>query len=134
MVRVKLWHILTALCAALFILLLWRVAAKNALIEARLENQKIAQTAERIVRLRSEWESSQAVKSKAQTLFNDEALKQRGNAQQNAQGIKAEYRNLDATALSRLTRTLLESPIPLKSFSAERKGDQSADVSLEIVW
>jgi hypothetical protein len=134
MVRVNLRYILLALAAIALILLIWRVGALSALNEASLARQNTAAFAERITKLRSEWENNQAAKSRAQAVFNEDIFKQRGNAQQSAQGIKAEYKNLDAQALARLTRALFESPVPVKTFSVERKGDQAADIALEIAW
>ncbi|MDR1451556.1 MAG: hypothetical protein LBI57_04400 [Helicobacteraceae bacterium] len=134
MVKVKLSHILLGLAAIALILLIWRINAASALAESSLSRQNTVALAERIIRLRSEWEDNQAAKSRAQALFDEDAFKGRGVARQSAQGIKAEYKNLDAQALNRLTRALFESPVAIKTFSAERKGDQAADVSLEIAW
>ncbi|MDR0664146.1 MAG: hypothetical protein LBF86_01305 [Helicobacteraceae bacterium] len=134
MVAIKLWRILLALLAITLILLIWRFGAASALNEASLERDNVAAFAERITRLRSEWEGNQAARSRAQALFGEDIFKQRGIAQQSAQGIKAEYKDLDAQALSRLTRALFESPIQIKTFTVERKSDQGADVYLEIAW
>jgi hypothetical protein len=125
---------LAALAAIVVVLFIWRINAAAALAEADESRKNVAAYADRIGRLRAEWENNQAAKSRTQAIFNEEFLKRSGSALQSAQGIKAEYKNLDAQALSRLTRALFESPVPLKSFSVERKGDQAADASLEIVW
>ncbi|MDR2152470.1 MAG: hypothetical protein LBO72_06590 [Helicobacteraceae bacterium] len=134
MVKFGLWRILLALCAIALVALIWRISAASAFNEASGSYQETAAIAERIARLRSEWENNQAAKARAQALFAEEVFKQRGSAQQSAQGIKAEYKDLDAQALSRLTRALLESPILIKTFQVERKSDQGADVHLEIAW
>ncbi|GHS87033.1 hypothetical protein FACS189487_02390 [Campylobacterota bacterium] len=131
---VKFWHIILALVVVLLALIFWRVEAENSMREAVEKRDEAAFYAEKIGRLRSSWENNQAVKQKTQQLFGEEPFKSLGNTQITQQGLKAELKNLDAQMINRLTRQILEQPVQIKSFAIERKGDEAADISLEIVW
>ncbi|MDR2904850.1 MAG: hypothetical protein LBU73_02735 [Helicobacteraceae bacterium] len=131
---IKKSYILAALAALLAVLFIWRLQAESDLAKSAAARNEASRAADKISRLRASWEGNQAARSRVQSLLNEDSFRAKGNAQITQQGLKAEYKDLDANQISRLSRAVFEQPIQVKTFSIERKNDETADLSLEIVW
>jgi predicted negative regulator of RcsB-dependent stress response len=133
-VRLKLFWILAAFGLLLAALFIWRQYANAELESVKEQSAQMLSRIETISRLRNEWEKNPSARSRLENLFNSDSYKRLGTISASANGVKAELSSLDARLLNHLTRQLFESPVVVKTFVVTRKGDEAADVSLEIVW
>ncbi|MDR0746310.1 MAG: hypothetical protein LBE89_00260 [Helicobacteraceae bacterium] len=134
MVIGKFTKILIALLLLLCALFIVRASMQSSLDETAERFQAVEAAVRSITRLRLEWEGGGASRSSVSNLFASESYKKLGVFVQTPQGIKAEFKGMNAQTFAYLMRQIFESRTIVKAMRVDRRGDEAVDLTLEIVW
>lgn len=132
MVRVNFNWILAGLVLVLGILWMGNLSAKTAMQQAQSRFHETRHQTEKIVQLRREWEGQTQARKRIERLLASKRYRELGKTVKDADGVRADLDDLDATALEDLLNPLLQSPVAIKNLSITRKEESRVSLKLEL--
>lgn len=119
------------------IFLVWSAVASERKTGERIarETAEAERLAKEVSSLKAKWQDDKRNRSRLEALANGPKLREKlKNKRETKGGLRLEFQELSPAQLSSLVKTVTDGTMEIKELKIRRKSDETADLSMEVLF